>query len=1015
MVPAQGEAFDAAPFGGQLGDGPGVVWDDPREIHRVVVVLREPPAGEVRVEYWRGRWPGRRLPKDHVPGGGAVGWWELGDWYHGEWQAADAECRVEGSRATYTFRPLNRIESPDLADFPATFRTTHKLRLVGPGLEAGIQTLAAYTDSLWDERLVTVLLAEEDTAEPAFEAFNGHVAAVEQKGPGRLAVRLWATANPDPNSFDATLLTVRAGETVTVSLRDVACGPVWVRDLGLAVVEGEDTRDYAAVAAEAAIAAPRGVYDAVRELPEQTWRRAWEGMVPKRRRLYLPLAADGARHKFRVHPDGSVEYRTNNALLAACPGRDSARLAEDGARLVLSFGLPEEPADRTIEDGVLPVGIARWRGVAGEDGIEVQQVALATVLAGTDPDGPPPPADDLGVLMVRLAFRNTAAEARVARLPMTFTADGRPESVTAAPGGLLQGAGRTRAMVDTRGRGDLAPAGDGVEYRVELLPGEEHAVVVKVPYLAPAGEKLERLAALDFEVERAAVVGYWRRRLAAGMKLTVPEPVLSDFHAAHAAHLLINCEKEPDSERRFARVGSFGYAAYGNESCMMIVDLDRRGYHDEARQCLDAFLEYQGTAALPGDFSSQEGVLYGAHGYEDGGYNQHHGWILWCLVEHYRFTRDDDWLARWAPGIVKAADWIVGQCRRTVGRDDIGRGLLPHGSLEDIGDWWQWLSTNAYTWRGLDAAAWGLEQLAARDARWSADAQRLRREAGEYHGCLLRAFREAAERSPVVGLRDGTWVPHFPSHVHRRGRSFGWICETLEGAIHLLIAGVLDPRSREAGWILRDYEDNLYLSDQYGYSVPDFGRHWFDWGGFSMQACLLLGVEPYLARDDVPSALRAAFNAIAAQCFPDTRMLTEHALPELGDWGGDHYKTSDEANAAGWLRYLFVREEGEELLLGQAVPREWLRPGGRVGVERAATHFGPVSLIYEAEAGAIAARLSGPRRNPPARIRLRFRAPLGRVCRTVEVNGEQWGERCGSETVLLPGDIGDADVRVALA
>ena len=42
----------------------------------------------------------------------------------------------------------------------------------------------------------------------------------------------------------------------------------------------------------------------------------------------------------------------------------------------------------------------------------------------------------------------------------------------------------------------------------------------------------------------------------------------------------------------------------------------------------------------------------------------------------------------------------------------------------------------------------------------------------------------------------------------------------------------------------RSYEDNLYISDSYGYKVEDFELHWFDWGGFSMQVCLLLNFIP---------------------------------------------------------------------------------------------------------------------------------------------------------------------------
>jgi hypothetical protein len=480
--------------------------------------------------------------------------------------------------------------------------------------------------------------------------------------------------------------------------------------------------------------------------------------------------------------------------------------------------------------------------------------------------------------------------------------------------------------------------------------------------------------------------------------------MLNEFYRAHAGHLLINCEGDPDSAgRRFARVGSFTYGAYGNESCMMVVDLERRGYHKEAQECLDAWLHYQGTVGLPGDFSTKQGVLYGAGGIEEGGYNQHHGWILWMLGEHYRFTRDEAWLRRAAPGILAGADWIINQTKRTAGRHELERGLLPAGSLEDIGDWWTWLSTSCYTWRGLDTAAWALRQIN------HPEAARVRKEADTYHTNLLANFRKAANRSPVVRLRDGTAVPDIPSMVHRRGRYFGWICETLEGSLHLLITRALDPRSQEAEWILKDYEDNRYLSNQYGYTLDDFDKYWFGRGGMSMQACLLLDVEPYLYRDDVKQALRALFNAEAVSYFPAERMNTEHALPAMGDWTGDHYKSSDESNAAGWLRYLFVREEGDTLLIGQAVPREWLRPGQECGIERTGTYFGPASVLYKGGQDEITASLQGPQRNPPKEIRLRFRAPSGGALSSVTVNGKRWRHFTG-EWVQLPGDIGAATV-----
>ena len=57
----------------------------------------------------------------------------------------------------------------------------------------------------------------------------------------------------------------------------------------------------------------------------------------------------------------------------------------------------------------------------------------------------------------------------------------------------------------------------------------------------------------------------------------------------------------------------------------------------------------------------------------DGGYDRHpYGWILWCLAEHYRFTRDDQWLDRAYPGMVAAADWIIRQSARDGAAKRIG-------------------------------------------------------------------------------------------------------------------------------------------------------------------------------------------------------------------------------------------------------------------------------------------------------------------------------------------------------
>ncbi len=996
VLPPVGSAVDVAPWAIPLPQGLGLRWTDPREIHRVVVLFRGNAPRGIRLQYWSSRWPEQRLPRDREPGGGDVGWWELGNWYTGEWRDADADVYANDNEATITFRPVNRKEFPRLRGFPATWRFTHQVRVVLPYGSPQVERISAYTGSVWAARSIRIVWSRRPASMPKLEAFNGYVTAACMTDSGCEANLLVAT-NPDPNSFDRTLLTIGwARRRFTVKVSDLADRPVVVPSLGVAVTEGGDRRTYAALL-RSVVRPGTTLYDRVAAMREQTWQAAWQGMPPKKSDIVFPMGLDGGRQRFLLHPNSSIEYRIQNHFIGVRPGKDTEPLAADGDRVTIGFGMPDRPTHRTIEEGCLPICITQWQ----QGAIRYEQVAFVTTIDGTDP-ARTPDGDATAVCMVRLSATNTGPSPERASLPVRCEQGKLDIDLL----GTLTQAGRFRGQLIT----DTLPNLDehGPVWSWELEPGQTREITVKLPFVTALNDSdRARLDRLDFEKERSAVAAYWRTRMDAGMKLITPEPMLNDFHRAHLGHLLINCEKEPNANRRFARVGSFHYAAFGNESCMMVTDLDRRGHHREAEECLEAWLHYQGTVGLPGDFSTNEGVLYGAGGYEHGGYNQHHGWILWCLVEHYRFTRDERWLRHALPGILKGADWIIGQRKRTLKRNDIAKGLLPAGSLEDIGDWWPWLSTNCYTWRGLDAAAWALEQ--ARHAQ----ATRVRKEADDYRKAIVRAFTRAAELTPVVRLRDGRSVRKFPSHPYLRGRAFGWICETLEGAIHLLITRVLDPKCDAAREIMEDYEDNLFLSNQYGYTVPDFERQWFGLGGMSMQSCLLLDAEPYLYRDDVNQALRAIFNAMAVGYFPDVRMITEHVLPDYGSWRGDHYKSSDEANAAGWLRYLFVREEGEELLVGQAIPREWLAPGKECGVERAATHFGPVSVRYAAAANSVTATIEGPRRNPPKRIRVRFRLPEGATAVMVRVNDKPV-QMDTAGWVILPGDIGRAVVEVRL-
>src|SRR5882724_773264 len=104
--------FDAAPYGIPLPEGNGLMWDDPREIHSVIVDFAEaiPAESGLRLEYWGSHWPKEHLPKDHELGAGWAGWMELGNWYNGGWRVADSVQSISGNSIQFTFRPVNQHE-----------------------------------------------------------------------------------------------------------------------------------------------------------------------------------------------------------------------------------------------------------------------------------------------------------------------------------------------------------------------------------------------------------------------------------------------------------------------------------------------------------------------------------------------------------------------------------------------------------------------------------------------------------------------------------------------------------------------------------------------------------------------------------------------------------------------------------------------------------------------------------------------------------------------------------------
>jgi hypothetical protein len=1039
---APGAPFDIAPFGFRVdedGRPYGIRWAEPRKVVRVVAEFGDsqplPEASQIRLQYWHRVWDGKADPLIVERGAGGVGWDAMDDWTNGRWVTARGEVREVGQACEFTFAPTSAEEIERFKGSGVTYRKTLAVRPVADQPLPPLSRLRVYTQATCKSLRVQIQFGEPRDAafkpggqeSGCLEVFNGRLMAVrpgkgssitvkpdfgwmlDVSGRGSLEADLMMAADPIDGRYDRTVVTVRSSvRPFSFAADEVARGDrILVDDLGVLVTSADDTislEDY-----RAALRREFGgqtVYDRVAAADEQTLSRAWNDM-PLKRPLYFVHGLPGDRNAMHQLPNGEIEISAVGRWfnLHRSP-RDGERKLWDGEILRISCGFPtgELRGGRELQDGYLPVLRTWWQ--SGPVFYEQKTVLTAAIADLNDVA-----LDTPTILLMQVRVVNTSDKQEGTAVLRFGAHAGREEELALREDKLVvvtDKGERLRLLVEASKQGTLAQEGGAVTWTAGLKPGQSRLVYVTIPSVTVlTEEETGPVRALRFEAEAKRVCAFWRGLVAQGTQIRTPEPWLNDFYKAQACHLLINCMKEPDTDYLHAHVGTFHYGVYPNESIMMVSDLDRRGYHEQARHNYDAFLHYQGTVAMSGNFKSAEGEFYGAGGHETGDYNKSHGYVMWGMAQHWWFTRDREWMGKSAPGLVKACEWAIRERKASMttnpdGTRPLNYGWLPTGSLEDVTDYWHWLATNS-------ATVWGFRALANALADFGhPDGQRLQQEARAYYDDFMRGITEARILCPVVRLRDGTYVPKIPSRLYERGRAHGWLRETLEGSLFLPAYGLLGPDAPETRWILKDYEDNLYISDRYGYAIPAYDSFWFSRGGFSMQANLLDGPLPYLWRDDIKHYLRAYFNGFASAFYPEIRMCNEHSLPELGYPAGDHFKSSDESQSTCWLRLMFVNEQGKDLYLGQATPRYWLANGNKIGIERAASHFGPLSLQYESHVreGRINVTLDPPVRNAPKTIYVRLRHPQAQPVKSVLVNGRAYDKvDRDKEWIILPGTI----------
>jgi hypothetical protein len=986
----------------------GIEWDEPREFREVRFSSNPPiPESSFSVEYWVSAWPAAK-------GGG----WTLVDTpWKGEWRAIRSQVKSEDGAWRIRFAPLSADENKNAGKQPSytpTFRRAIKIRLRFRMPKAPeITRFEVVGLSRWDSREVLVQAGcEGKRAIPITTAiYNGRIEASEGRD-DRTHLRIRYLEHL-PGSTDATILSLHTPDlSFGVALNDVIRNKgIYVADAGIFIGDSAAGMTFNDWIAAGNVRPGLDILSQVAKHDEQSLERAM-GDIPtlsmtgrsgRHSNRYIPVGMFANREKYGIEYNGNLFVSKHGSKLFP---EEVAHMAWSGDELAYRFGAGENPDFREREHAArqhvleddLPAVVTEWSA----DGVEYREEAFSTVV-GTPLDFWKIRGDEVSALMVRLTVRNAS---EVHKRGSVWLDVSPHEQLELRGTNLFATADTTGTYASPRLRsvirastGDLkvtnlplqfGTASSAVQWHADLAPDSSQDLYFTFTFRTLTDERSwQPIAELNYEKERSRVIEFWKAAINQGMRLEVPDEILNRFHRSVLQHILLSVYRDVPTGLYMAPCGTYDYNIFANETDMQVRLLDMRGLHQMAAKFVEPLVALQGSKPFPGNFHDGTAILHGArvdenHDYTHSGYNLNHGWTLWTLAEHYLFTRDENWLRSRFPHIRKAAEWIVSERKATMKTDADGNrvweyGLLPAGQLEDNEEWQYWFAVNAYAYRGLRAAADAIIEV---DPQESAH---LRNEAERYRQDLRAAVFRSMAASPVAPLRDGTWVPAIGTRTHAHGRDVGWIRNILYGPHVLIDCGVISPDEPAANWILRDLEDNLFMSGE-SFSVSE--QDWFSRGGITLQPNLVNTAVTYLERDEIPAALRAFYNAFAVSFYPDVNAFTEWE-PSFGRSGGPFFKTSDEAGFLAWLRLLLVRESGDTLYLASGAPGRWFRHGDRISLDGAATFFGPVDLHIESHVadGFIEAAVRIPERFRGKEIKLRLRHPEGRPISRVETDG----------------------------
>ncbi len=806
---------------------------------------------------------------------------------------------------------------------------------------------------------------------------------------------------------NTTRITVKqAGAGFTFFLRDVTSdNPVLVELYRVVVLPASDKRSYAKCSDAIHSRGLSNIQQEIEQSPEESYEQACAGNRVEPCPTWLGLSRD--MRSFEVHYQstfgywGYVQPRYHSTLVTIPETEDK--------QYNLGFAIGSGAAcrheiTRRLEDGILPILHSTQR----EADISYEVTAFATLetkplnlkqLRGSDwnasyavcdgnmlskeqheqmkdlMDAEMHGREEETVCWLRIQAVNTGKVPRYAwfkSVTMNPTAGGGQFKNACFASGLSRFKdGRVFAINLLDGK-----AAPQEEMAVMVQPGKSVTLDILIPHQPVDEKRAAKLARQDFDAHISACRKFWKDKLAAGASISVPETAVDERIKAGLLHCdIVTLGKEPAGPA-LATIGC--YAPIGSESSPIIQFFDSMGWHKLAQRSLDFFLARQREDGFIQNF---------------GGYQLETGPALWSMGEHFRYTHDTAWVKSHQAKMIKACDFLLAWRERNKKPEFKGRGYgLLDGKVADPEDFYHSFMLNALSFVGIQRVAEMLKGIN------HAQSKRLAGEAIAFRKDIRTAYSESVERSPVIPLGDGTWIPTVPPWAEYAGpvalyaNGGNWFShctfacrDSLIGSLYLVIGEVLDANEIGAEILLKSHQQ-LFTIRNAGLSQPYYVRHDYI----------------HLLRGEVKEFLKIYYNQFTALQDRETYTFWEHYTH------GSPHKTHEE----GWFlmqtRWMLWLETGSTLKLLAGIPRRWMEDGKRIELKNVASHFGSLSLRVESRVqnNSITASISCPAKHKPETVVIRLPHPDGR--KPISVKGGKYDS--ATESVTIASFRGKAEV-----